>query len=253
MAVRFNGEFRINVDIDPSRLKTRSIREQKRLAYAVAGSINAATKDVQLSERADMDRKFKIRKAGFMYRLIKIQQFATVNKNIPFAILGIDNTKERVLLSIFEDGGVKVPFKGKNVAQPITNRAARPSWGDSVPESMTFKRLAFKRVGLTGEGTSLIERAGKHSKNLRKIARKWARKKYQIWAGAERTFILPHTAKAPHGAVFQRIGPKKDDIRTVYSFAPRPKLKHVLKFVDTARKEFGAAFTRHFNRLYQPE
>jgi hypothetical protein len=245
------AEFRFNVKIDPSRLIARTAREQKRLAYSVAQAINAATKDVQLSERANLDRKFQIRKAGFMYRLIKIQQFATVGKNIPYAVLGIDNTKDRVLLSVFEDGGDKRPVKGKNVAVPLTGSKARPVFPDPVPESMTFKRLNFKRVALTGPGTRLIESGGKHSKNLKRLARKQARRKYQIWAGQERTFILPHTTKAPHGGVFMRVGPKKDDIRMIYSFAPRPRLKHVLKFVDTARAEFGDAFTRHFDRLYR--
>jgi hypothetical protein len=245
--------LQFKIDIDPSRLVTRTLREQKRLAYAVADSLNAATKDVQMSERAQLDKKFQIRRASFMYRLIKITQFATVGKNIPFAELAIDNSKARVLLSVFEFGGTKEPWRGKNVAVPITGTPARPTFADPVPEAMTFQALGFKRVTLSARGQDVVARAGKQSKNLKRIAKKWAGRQLSIWAGEQRTFVLPYTAAAPYGGVFQRYGPKPDDIRMIYSFRPRPRLRHMLNFVETARDEFQVAFTRHFNATYKPE
>jgi hypothetical protein len=237
--------MKIDVKIDTANLKLKTAREQKRLAYGTANALNAATKEIQADERANLDRTFKIRQAGFMYRLIKITTFASPSRGTPYTELAVDTSKARVLLSTFEQGGEKDPVKGKNVAVPITGSAARPSFSNPVAEQYRFSKLGFHRQNLT--------KAGQTANAARKRfgVRGRLTKDYYIWAGAERTFILPKASNAPYGGVFQRVGPGPDDIRLIYAFQPHPKLKRVLRFVETAQKKFAEAFNRAFDREYR--
>jgi hypothetical protein len=181
-----------------------------------------------------------------MYRLIKVT-FANVTKDRAYAEIAIDNTKSRVLLSIFEGGGEKQPFKGQNVAVPITGEAARPSFGDPVQDAYTFKNLNFKKVSLTQQGQAA---ALLHGLGLVKLKKNKLSNNAFIWEGDHRTFILPHSAGAPNGGVFQRIGPGRDDVRMIYSFKRDPKLKKMLGFVDLANEVYQREFTKNFMDAY---
>jgi hypothetical protein len=244
--------LKILVKIDASRMKQKTAREQKRLAFAVANAINDTAKEVQRKERVNLDKKFQIRRSTFMYRLIKITQFASAKKGVPFADIEIDTTKARVLLSIFEEGGDRLPIKGKNVAVPVTGGPARPSFSSVVPDAFTFQKLGFKRLALTQHGQNLVKAGRKISKNLGRLALKHGKNTDQIWVGKEHTFILPPSDKGP-GGVFQRFGPKLKDIRLVYTFQHKPHLKKTLAFVDTARAEVQASFSLIFDRIYRKD
>lgn len=239
--------MKIEIKIDTSKLKARTLRESKRLAYGVADAINKATADTQADVRVSMDRTFTVRRNQFLYRLIKITQFATVSKNIPYAILAVDNTKARVLLGLFEDGGDRLPFVGKHVAVPITGTPVRPSFTSPVADAFTFQKLGFHKMAPTRNARRLKE-LGKHGFAKVKLGGSAF-----IWQGAERTFILPGTAKHPDGGVYQRVGPGKSDIRIIYSFSTHEKVKAVLKFVQTAQQKFPAHFAERFKQTYQPE
>lgn len=240
-------EVKLFVDIDPSKLVARTERQKKRFAYVVSKSLNESALKVEQAERVQLDRKFEIRRAGFMYRLIKITQFSNPKKTLPFAEIAIDNTKARVLLPIFEEGGPKDPVKGKNVAVPVTGQSARPAFSDLVPDEFTFRKLGFRRQNLTKAGKLATAAKKKFGIKGRLTP------DYFVWAGKERTFILPSTKKHPQGGVFQRVGPKKDDIRMIYSFRPKPRLKAVLKYVATARRTFEDNFEQIFERNWQIE
>lgn len=231
--------MKLNIDIDLKPLKAKTLREQKRLAYGTANAINDTLKAVQEGERANLDQKFTLRKAGFMYRLIKIQTFASASKAVPYGEIGIDNTKARVLLSEFEDGGIKKPVIGQNVAVPITGGAARPAFGDLVQDEFTFKALGFKRINLTHAG----QEASAAQKRVGVKGRLTS--DYYIWAGKERTFILPDIG------VFQRTGPGKDDIKLIYSFVKTARLGARLGFVERARTVINETFAKAFDKNYR--
>lgn len=226
----------INATIDLKPLKARTQREQKRLAFNTAQALNETAKKIQTAERVNLDRKLQLRKAGFMYRLIKITAFASARAARPFAEIAIDPSKRRVLLGKLERGGVKEPERGKTVAVPLTGGAARPGFAQPVPVEMQLVKLRFKR----------------HRTALGKTQ----------WKGLKRTFIIPKLG------VFQRGGQVKTEGRKtfvgkrgrklknttlaklIYSFERRPQLKKMLEFMDVAARTFRVEWQAQFKRSY---
>jgi hypothetical protein len=98
----------IKIDIDVRVLEARTLLESKRLAYSTATAINRTMLEIRREERAELDRRFTIRKNDFMYRLIKIFAFAKVSKGTGpqqvYGEIGIDH-KNRTLLDQFVEGG----------------------------------------------------------------------------------------------------------------------------------------------------
>jgi hypothetical protein len=73
---------------------------------------------------------------------------------------------------------------------------------------------------------------------------------YYVWQGNQRTFILPHTRRAPLGGVFQRVGPKRDDVRMIYAFKQGVPLKAILAFVATTESAFRDVFNEQFAKSF---
>lgn len=209
--------MRLNVKIDTSGLDLKSRRDQKRLAFSVAQALNDTALDAQVAERANLDRKFTVRKHAFFYRLIKIN-FASVKKDRPFAEVYIDTTKKNTLLSTFEKGGVKQPRKGSNVAVPITGGPARPSFRDPVRRALTFQQIKLRLYRT---------KTGKRQ-----------------WKGQQGTFLIPDVG------VFQRVAGKvkATTARLIYRLKPKPLLKAVLDFVQVAEREFNERFEQNFRK-----
>jgi hypothetical protein len=208
--------MKIDIKIDTKELEAKTLREAKRLAYSAVQGLNKTATDIQTAQRVNLDRKFTIRKAGFMYRLIKVA-FASVGKEVPFAEVYVDPTKTRVLLGLFEDGGTRDAAKGQNVAVPITGEAARPSFGSLVIDAFTFTKLRFK------------PRDGSHGGQT-------------VYEGKQNTFLIPGVG------VFQRIGQKATQL--IYAFKRPMKMDKRLGFTDTAEKTFNEKFEKNFNDAY---
>jgi hypothetical protein len=208
--------MKIDIQIDTKELEAKTLREAKRLAFSAVQAINKTATDVQTAQRVNLDRRFTIRKAGFMYRLIKVA-FASVGKDVPFAEIYVDPTKTRVLLGLFEDGGTRDAAKGAKVAVPITGEAARPSFGSLVLDAFTFTKLRFK------------PRDGNHGGQT-------------VYEGKQNTFLIPGVG------VFQRIGQKATEL--IYAFKRPMKMDKRLGFTDTAEKVFSEKFQKNFNDAY---
>lgn len=241
--------MRIDVRVDTSLLDKNAKRYAKNLAYSTAQALNDAAKDAQRQIRGNLRERFHIRNAAFMDRSIKIFAFANVTAGRPYAEIGVDNSKKNFILSLFEQGGARLPFVGKNVAVPITGQAARPSVSDNVSAAYTFNALHFTKgpIARTARGADAWAR--------QQIARRRGIKgklsaSYYIWQGANRTFILFHTRRAPLGGVFQRVGPKRDDIRLIYSFKQNVRLRAALNFVSTTEGAFNRTFREAFYRRF---
>src|SRR3972149_4045742 len=208
--------MRIQARFDSSALKTRTARETKRLAFNTAQALNTTAKETQLEERANLDRKFTIRRSAFMYRLIKIFQFANARQGRPFVLLGVDRSKKRVLLPFFQPGAERPAAVGRSVAVPLTGGPARPRFRDPVAKRFRFTALHLrKRKSIAGASSQ--------------------------FRGKEGTFVMRGIG------VFQRIG---EQVRAVYLFVRRPQLDKRLDFFGVARRVFNKAFERNLRAAY---
>jgi hypothetical protein len=239
--------MQINCTVDTSLLDKNAKRYTKNLAFSTAQALNDVAKAAQSRIRASLRERFHIRQAAFMDRTIKIFAFANVTANRPFAELGVDNSKKNLILSLFEEGGARLPFIGRNVAIPITGQAARPSVTDTVRPDLTFQAMNFRRskTVTTSAGRDVLKARRKAGNRKRRLGGE-----YLIWQGENRTFILPATKRAPLGGVFQRVGPGKDDLRLIYSFKANVRLRAALGFVDATTQTFNDMFRESFYRRF---
>lgn len=202
----------LRVDIQTDNLSDLLSQLSARgVAYATTNAINNVAKLIQKTERENLDERFTIRtpktRAYLERQVAKIKPFANAKQGRPFAEVSVGQAP-RLLLSLFETGGDKQAKRGKRVAVPITGGPARVSFQSPVEERLYLRGLKFK----------------KHKTKSGKLQFK----------GRDRTFLLKTTTKNPAGGVYQRVGPGRDDVRLVYSFKQRPRLRAVLRFVQTA-------------------
>lgn len=215
----------------------------KRTAYAVAGALNKTIKTVQGAQVYEADRNFSMRRDGFVRRQVSVIQrkdFASAKLGVMQARTHVGN-RDRLLLAGFNVDDVRRPFTpgAKRVAVPVG--PARPRRGAPVPEQFTFRRL---RLVKKTRSSRLLRGSSKRRKADVVFRRRKTSTGAVQFLGANRTFILMKTAKAPEGGVFQRIGPKRDDIRMIYSFVRPFRLGHKLHHVEigetVARRWFAA-------------
>ena len=81
--------MKIDIQFDSRNLKALTLREKKNLAYSTSQALNETAKDMQQKTRIRMDRIFHLRKAGFMYRMIKIFKFSNARQGIAYAEIGV--------------------------------------------------------------------------------------------------------------------------------------------------------------------
>lgn len=204
--------MQIAADFDIRGLTGKSAREEKRLAYNVAQALNNTAKTAQANIRAHMLKTFTLRSAngqGRQWLLDRVKlNFASAKKGLAFAEVYVDQSKSRLLLAGFEDGALRGGFVGKSVAEPNPSVArVGGSVAGKVDPKFVFQKLNLKPP---------ITRNDKLQ-----------------WKGKQRTFEV-RTSVFPLGAVFQRFGPGRDDIRVVYSFRAPFHLKRELQFVEIA-------------------
>lgn len=226
--------MQITVSIDATRPLALLRNGGKRMAFAVVNALNHTAKEIQAGERAQVKQAFTLRKPDFVLRQAAVIRgaaggsgFANVKQG-RFEVRISVGQRPRLLLSDFEAGGQRKPFKGKNVAVPITGGPARPSFRQSVPDAFTFRGLSLRRVTPRGQQKRRRRTQVKFQASVTRTG------KVQ-WKGAHRTFLLTQTKKAPKGGVFQRVGPGRDDIRLVYSFQPSARLDRRLRFIETGQ------------------
>jgi hypothetical protein len=244
-------QIRLDMDINGMKRKFLELEHgERRLGYGVAFAINDTAKDVRGGIITRVHQRFIIRNPRFIDANVAVVQRASVRDQKPYAEIYV-NDRDRFLMSIFEEGGERKPFTpgAKSVAVPLTGRPARPGINRPIDPRFTFKGLHFvaffhghrlrKRrrgghvsdVGLLGE----FGRLGDVSQGAVQ------------WKGQERTFLLPSTKRAPLGAVFQRIGPGRGDIREIWSFVRGLHLDDRLGFVQTATRIANERFGVHLD------
>lgn len=243
----------------------------KRLVYAVVNAINSTAKLIQAAEVEHVRDVFTVRKAQFMLgspsrpggAAARIKPFASVKDARPYAEIsvgaGSQASNRRLLLSQFEEGGIRKPFTpgAKAVAVPITGRPARPSSGRGVPPEYTFaglKLTAFhkgKRLTRTrrnGEGRAARTVGVGLLKEFGRVSLPSGEQGSIQWKGRNRTFLLTKAKGSPFGGVFQRIGPDRGDIREIYEFRKDDPIDKRLEFVATARRVADVWFPRYMEQ-----
>lgn len=247
--------MKIDVQVDTAQLLLRLEKGEKRLAYAVVNAINKTALRIQEAERERVRRQFVVRKQDFIMREAAIvKPFASVKQARPFAEISVGD-KKRLLLRAFEKGAERKPFTpgAKSVAVPLLGRPARPSIASPVPPAFRFSGMKlkafYKGKRLTnrrrGRKTSDVDLHGEYGRVA--LPQPEASGGIQ-WKGEHRTFLLPISARAPFGAVFQRIGPKRGDIREIWSFRRGVRLDARLEFVLTAQRVAAQWFGEELER-----
>jgi hypothetical protein len=246
---------RIDLQVDTSPLLLRLKNGERRLAYAVVNAIKNTALRIQEAERDRVRRKFVVRKSDFIMREAAIiKPFPSVSQSRPYAEISVGQ-KQRLLLAKYEQGAAREPFTpgAKSVAVPLLGRPARRSIASAVPPAFRFsgmklkafykgKRLTKRRRGGHVDSVDLHGEYGRVS-----LPQPEASGGVQ-WKGENRTFLLPVSERAPFGAVFQRIGPGRGDIREIWSFKRGVRLDTRLEFVVTAQRVAAEWFGEELER-----
>jgi hypothetical protein len=253
--------MQINLTVDSAPLILRLKNGERRLAYAVVKAINRTALAIQAAEFIEVNKDFTIRRPVFWFgtsmrpggAAARISPFASVPQGRPWAEIAIAPPagrgliNRRTLLALFETGGRRTPMVpgAQHVAIPRTGGPARPAFGELIPETMTFAGLHFtawrggrrvtrKRERLSRSGESLFGTEGRVKEPERAGGTQWK--------GRYRTFIVLGTKEGFPGAVLQRTGPLKTDVRVVYVFRSPMELQRRLRWIATALRVADLTF-----------
>jgi hypothetical protein len=245
----------VRVSIDATKLLRDLPKYERAVSYEVVGATNRTLDRVGAAVEKRVDDRFIIRNRKFWFGLpgrlgdgfaARITR-ASVGKNRPWGEVAIGETSKGgpFLGPRFERGGVKKPTTpgAKRVAAPITGRPARPSIARGIDPRFTFagmkltafrgkKKLRRKRKGRTVD-QGLLGEFGRAQIDQPVGAVQWK--------GKERTFLLPR-------GVVQRIGPDRDDYRTIWSFIAPPSIPADLRWEETAEREARRWFAEELDR-----
>lgn len=212
----------VSVDATQALLVLRN--GAKRQRFAIANALNQTAKLIQSTIRDSVFKKFHVRRRDFLLRQVAIiKPFASAPQGRLEVRVAVGE-RTRLLLSMFEAGGVRTPFKGRNVAIPVVG-GARPSIGAEVAQSLLVTELGLHRAG--------------------------GRKGNGPVVGAHGTYVVPGAG------IYQTVtGTTRG--RLLYAFKPTVRIDARLHWKDTARaiaivhapvmmaKQVEATFRDHF-------
>jgi hypothetical protein len=261
--------FDLRLSVDQSQLDLWARMAPHKLGFGLVQGLNRSAERVQQG-------LFQHIRSGFIIRTAATSRFffggperpggaagkltrADTRKGRLYAELEIESRRAggkggRLLLAGFETGEVRRPFTpgAKAVAVPLEGRPARPSIRSPVPPAFSFAGLRLTAY----RGGRRVRRPGRRRSTERGYGSQGApRPAFSLegvqWKGRERTFLLPHTRRAPHGGVFQRIGRGRDQIRMIWAFEPPFALDERLAYVATARALAPSIFRHEMDRALE--
>ena len=205
----------LKAQFDTTALIRRLRHGEKRLAYAAVNAINQTMKQAQREMRARVEAVFELRKREFILReAAKIRPFASVKQARAFAEISIGQ-KPRLLLSVFERGGKRMPVTpgAAFVAEPVIGGPARPEWEQAVVPEYRMSRLRFDKT-----------KGGKP----------------RAAALRTKTYLIPEVG------IFQRQSGEAS--RAVYIFTKGKAVAPVLRFVVTVKRVADKWLGEYFER-----
>jgi len=191
--------------------------------FAIANALNGTIRSVQRAEKAEVLAHFTVRKSEFLLRQAAVIKGAGGGSGFASAAGGrfearaAVGQRPRLLLAQFERGGARRPVKGRRAAVPLIGGPARPSFRSEVPASLTYRALRIRRA-------TSVRLKGDRVRGKARLR------------GAQRTFVLEHTARQPEGGVYQRTGSGRAAVRLVYPFVAGEQLPRRLHFIRTAHR-----------------
>lgn len=190
----------------------------RKIPYATNNALTRTAKELVQVEKDELKTEFQIRKQ-FILNRVQITKFARPDDLWTRVAINQNVQGGELLLTMFEEGGAKLPQLGSELAVPLTGGAARPSFPQTVRPSLLYKALNIQ----------------KHVTALGKIQYK----------GDRRTFVIPGVG------IFQRNSGRKGNSRAkrgsasgrdesgatlIYSFKHDVPLRAQMHFVRTARE-----------------
>ena len=199
-------------------------------------AVNQTAFDLQNAMRKGLQDRFVIRagKARYLASLVEIRHKSNKGDIPIWAEVGIQT---KSLLAKFEAGGVKSALDpSEPIAIPSTN--IRPSFSALAPLALYPKNLGLvPRHGVVG-----MVPAKKHIT---------ARGVVQL-KGKSRTFVLDPSTMfgVKTWGVYQRIGPRRSDVRLIWTFKPKIPIPALLKFYETARLIVPESFAENWGKFW---
>lgn len=213
---------RLSVRWEDLQLLNRLRNVDKRIAFAIVNAINETLKVCQRAVRLHVLDTFTIRVPFVLRQAAIIKPFASVSQSRLYGEISVGKPR-RLLLSGFEEGALRTPFKGKaSVAVPVD---ARPNKAASIPESLHISELGFKRP----KATTALTRRGRRRGTVGRV-----------WEGLRGTYLIPGAG------IFQRIGAGIS--RVLYVFARPFRLRRLLEFEETVRTTALRVFPEEVRR-----
>lgn len=247
----------VALSYDDRELLLKMRNGEKRLAYGVSEALRATMLQMQSAIQEHTLRAFTTRKVEFIRRFsCVIEKWPSPRDARPWGemAVGMPSKAGTLLLAYYEQGAPRRPFTpgAKSVAVPILGRPARPSFAQGVPPVFTFQGMALKAF-YENKRLRKRRRAGRTDVGLfgeygRLALPDNADRSRIQWKGNNRTFLLPSSRRAQLGAVFQRIGPKRGDVREVWTFKQGLHLDDRLQFVATGRAIADRWFAENVQR-----
>lgn len=243
------GTVTVSIDTQGSALRVlNGLRNaEKRKAYAIVNAINRVAKEIQVVERAAIQRDLTVRKKEFILRQAAIiKPFASVKKGIMHAQISVGR-RPRLLLRQFEQGHERVGQAAlrrlgeRGVAVPVVG-GARPSKSRVVPEAFWIGKLQLKRPPRKGR---------RKVRALRGVAPPKVATMPPVPRGLQRTYLVPNVG------IFQR---REGGVRMLWAFLPRVSKARMFRFGERAlrvakkldqylREEVGKTLEHALRRL----
>jgi hypothetical protein len=265
----------IKLTMDSSQLDKWTTLATRKLKQAVPYRINMTVERVIKQEFGHIRGVFHIRgavNAAFFFGTPekpggaagKFPRASRATVDRPYAEFGISLMEQRrpggkggpILLAGFETGEMRTPHTpyAKSIAVPALGGPARPTISSQVPPAF---RIANLKLQAYYGGAKIVRpaRRGGHRRGLGIFANYGYQNLSGVqglqWKGLQRTFLLPHTKRAPLGAIFQRTGRGRDAIRNIYPFIAPYRLDTRLRYVEIAQAIAPAIFRKQMELAFE--
>ena len=231
------GDAPIQIELDTNASEVaRWIQHvfSDQMPFALSLAINRTAYNVRDAIRSGIQHRFTIRRRWVVHG-IQIPRGGRATKQKLEAIVELE--RRRSFLAKFEEGGVKRGSVSLPIAIPTEH--IRPTPQSLPPLALYPKNLRLlERRDVSG---FLAARTTLTRGNVRQ------------WKGLRRTFVIDpweHRADRQLWGVWQRFGPRRNQIRLIWAYWREIRIPPILKFYETGRRTIDAVWDRNFTAAF---